>query len=244
MVLRRMAARTPRGTATTSARTSAPPVSCSVGPRRSTISVATGSPVLNDRPRSPRSAARIQLAYCVSERAIEAEARADLRGDLGGELAADQNRLRPAGRQAHDREQDHGNTEQHEPRVGESFDDVAGQALSPEISVARSRLTLSRSFSRRQRRDGTRRAPCDARRVARRSALFAAALVEQPIDDGAGIVGRVVAGLGRRPRWWNVRFHRLWWCDSRGNHARTRSGGVTVTRHRRALCRSRRNGRC
>src|SRR5207244_770008 len=49
IVFRRMAARTPRGTATRRARKRAPPVSVSVGPRRSRTSVATGSPVLNER---------------------------------------------------------------------------------------------------------------------------------------------------------------------------------------------------
>jgi hypothetical protein len=58
------AASTPSGTATASASASAPAVSWSVGPRRSRISAATGSPVLNERPRSPRMAAPAQPRYC------------------------------------------------------------------------------------------------------------------------------------------------------------------------------------
>ena len=63
IVPRRTAASTPSGTATTSARASAPNVSWTVGPRRSRISAATGSPVLNERPRSPRRAAPAQPRY-------------------------------------------------------------------------------------------------------------------------------------------------------------------------------------
>ena len=63
-VPRRTAATTPRGTATVRATSSAPPVSCSVGPRRSAIRPATGSPVLNDRPKSPRNAAPAHVTYC------------------------------------------------------------------------------------------------------------------------------------------------------------------------------------
>jgi hypothetical protein len=62
-VSRRTAARVPRGTATRSASASAPPVNWRVGPSRSRIRVRTGSPVLNERPRSPRTAASTQLAY-------------------------------------------------------------------------------------------------------------------------------------------------------------------------------------
>ena len=63
---RRTAASTPSGMATARATASAPAVSCSVGPSRSTMSVATGSFVLNDRPRSPRRAADTQPAYWVT----------------------------------------------------------------------------------------------------------------------------------------------------------------------------------
>src|SRR5437773_6789157 len=90
IVPRRTAASTPSGTATTSARASAPNVSWTVGPRRSRISAATGSPVLNERPRAPRRGRAGPAEILERQRPVEAQPLADLRGGLRGELAPDQ----------------------------------------------------------------------------------------------------------------------------------------------------------
>ena len=150
MVSRRTAARTPRGTATTSARRSAPPVSWSVGPRRSRIRLRTGSPVLKERPRSPRDGGQHPAPVLGRERPIQAEPLAHLGGDLLRELAADQHRLRSARRQAHQREENDGDADKHQPSESEPLRDVAPET-SIHLTRWQPRAGGSRGWSARQR---------------------------------------------------------------------------------------------
>ena len=133
-VPRRTAATTPSGTATASARTSAPPVSCSVGPRRSAISVGHRVAGLERAPEVAAQRGAGPRHVLQRQRAIEAEAAPDLRGGVGRELAADQHRLRPARGQAHEREEDHRDADQHEHGEAQPTQDVGAQARLHRLS--------------------------------------------------------------------------------------------------------------
>ena len=134
MVSRRTAARTPRGTATTSASASAPPVSWSVGPSRSRIRVSDGVAGLEGAPEVAPHGGEHPAPVLGRERPVQAEPLAHLGRDLLRELAADQHRLRPARRQAHQREEDDGDAGEHQPGEPEPLRDVA-----PETSIHLSR---------------------------------------------------------------------------------------------------------
>ncbi len=128
-VPRRTAASTPSGTATDRARTSAPPVSCSVGPSRSTISAGHGIAGLE---RAPEVAAQRSTgpASRTGRRAGDRGRGgcADLRGGVGRELSADQHGFRPARGQAHEGEEDHRDADQHEHGEAQPTQDVGAQA--------------------------------------------------------------------------------------------------------------------
>ena len=88
------------------------------------MSVATGSFVLNDRPRSPTQGGSGPAHVLGDQWAVQAQPLADARRRLRRELAAHEYRLRSTGRHAHDHEEDDRDADEHHRGEAEPFEDV------------------------------------------------------------------------------------------------------------------------